>query len=40
MKILTAGMHLVFRGLKFESDGEIRQRGVFFKGLRHFFVGG
>ena len=35
-KILTAGIHGVFRGLKFESDAEIGQKGVFFKGLRMF----
>jgi hypothetical protein len=32
-KILTAGIHLVFRGLKFESDAEIGQKRMFFKGL-------
>ena len=33
-KILTTGIHLVFRGLKFESDAEIGQKGAFFKGLQ------
>ena len=33
MKILTAGIHKVFRGLKFESDAEIGQKGAFCKGL-------
>ena len=28
-----AGIHLVFRGLKFEPDAGIEQKGVFFKGL-------
>ena len=32
-KILTTGIHLVFRGLKFESDTEIGQKGAFCKGL-------
>jgi hypothetical protein len=32
-KILTTGIHPVFRGLKFEPDAEIGQKGVFFKGL-------
>ena len=32
-KILTTGIHWVFRGLKFEPDAEIGQKGVFFKGL-------
>jgi hypothetical protein len=32
-KILTTGIHLVFRGLKFSPDAEIGQKGVFFKGL-------
>ena len=32
-KILTTGIHGVFRGLKFEPDAEIGQKGVFFKGL-------
>ncbi len=32
-KILTTGKHRVFRGLKFEPDVEIGQKGVFFKGL-------
>ena len=34
MIILTIGIHLVFRGLKFESDAEIGQKGAFFKGLQ------
>ena len=33
-KILTTGIHLVFRGLKFESDAEIGQKGMFLKALR------
>jgi len=33
-KILTTGIHLVFRGLKFEPDTEIGQKGAFCKGLR------
>ena len=32
-KILTTGIHLVFRGLKFKSDTEIGQKGMFFKAL-------
>jgi hypothetical protein len=28
---LTAGIHIVFRGLKFESDAEIGQKGTTFK---------
>jgi len=32
-KILTAGIYVIFRGLKFEPDTEIGQKGVFFKGL-------
>jgi hypothetical protein len=32
-KILTTDIHLVFRGLKFESDTGIGQKGVLFKGL-------
>jgi hypothetical protein len=32
-KILTTGIHLVFRGLKFESDTEIGKKGAIFKGL-------
>jgi len=32
--ILTTGIHLVFRGLKFEPDAEIEQKGAFCKGLR------
>ncbi|MBU1182742.1 MAG: hypothetical protein KKF00_11385 [Proteobacteria bacterium] len=31
--ILTTGIHLVFRGLKFEPDDEIEQKGALFKGL-------
>jgi hypothetical protein len=33
-KILTTGIHGVFRGLKFESDAELVQKGAFFKGLK------
>jgi hypothetical protein len=29
-----AGIHLVFRGLKFEPDVEIGQKGGFYKGLK------
>jgi glutamine amidotransferase/cyclase len=32
--ILTADIHCVFRGLKFEHDAEIGQKGAFFKGLQ------
>jgi hypothetical protein len=32
-KILTGGIYLIFRGLQFEPDTEIGQKGVFFKGL-------
>ena len=32
-KILTTGIHVVFRGLKFEFDAEIGQKGTFFKVL-------
>ena len=32
-KILTTGIYLIFRGLKFESDAEIGRNGSFFKGL-------
>jgi hypothetical protein len=32
-KILTAGIPKVFRGLEFEPDAEIGQKGSFFKGL-------
>ncbi len=32
-KILTTGIHRVFRGLKFEPDAEIGQKGAFCKGL-------
>jgi hypothetical protein len=31
--ILTTGIHGVFRGLKFEPDAEIEQKGAFCKGL-------
>ena len=31
--ILTTGIHRVFRGLKFETDTEIGQKGVFCKGF-------
>jgi hypothetical protein len=30
---LTTDIHTVFRGLKFESDAKIEQKGTFFKGL-------
>jgi len=33
-KILTTVIHTVFRGLKFESDAELVQKGAFFKGLK------
>jgi len=33
MKNLTAGIYGIFRGLNFESDAEIGQKGTFFKGL-------
>jgi hypothetical protein len=33
IKILTTGIHEVVRGLKFETDAEIEQKGAFFKGL-------
>ncbi len=32
-KILTTGIYGIFRGLKFESDAEIGQKGMFFKAL-------
>ena len=32
-KILTTGIHEVFRGLKFAPDTEIGQKGMFFKGI-------
>jgi hypothetical protein len=32
-KISTTGIHLVFRGLKFESDAEVGKKGIFFKAL-------
>jgi len=32
-KILTTGIYWIFRGLKFESDAEIGQKGTLFKGL-------
>jgi hypothetical protein len=32
-KILTTGIHGVFRGLKFEPDAGIGQKGAFRKGL-------
>ena len=32
-KILTAGIYGIFRGLKFEPDAEIGQKGTFFKGF-------
>jgi hypothetical protein len=33
-KIFTTGIHLVFRGIKFESDAEMGQKGAFFKVLK------
>jgi len=33
-KILTRGIHWVFRGLKFERDAEIGQKGAFCKGFK------
>ena len=33
-KILTTGIHRVFRGLKFEPDTEIEKKRVFCKGLK------
>jgi caffeoyl-CoA O-methyltransferase len=33
-KILSTGIPLVFRGLKFESDAEIGEKGAFFKALK------
>jgi hypothetical protein len=35
-KILTTGILVVFRGLQFEPDAEIGQKGRFFKGLKEF----
>ncbi len=32
-KNIILGIHGVFRGLKFESDTELVQKGAFFKGL-------
>jgi hypothetical protein len=32
--ILTAGIHGVFRGLKFEPDAEIEPKGAFCEGLK------
>ena len=32
-KILTTGIHGVFRGIKFEPDAEIEQKGAFCNGL-------
>lgn len=32
-KILTKGIHSVFRGLKFEADKELEQKSMFFKDL-------
>ena len=32
-KNLITGIHCVFRGLNFESDAEIGQKGAFFKGI-------
>jgi len=36
--ILTTGIHWVFRGLKFEPDAGIGQKGTFFKGLTDYMV--
>ena len=33
-KILTTVIHVVFRGLKSETDTEIGQKGTFCKGLK------
>jgi hypothetical protein len=33
-RILTTGIPVVFRGLEFEPDAEIGQKGAFFKGLK------
>ena len=33
MTILATGIHGVFRGLEFESDAELVQKGEIFKGL-------
>jgi len=33
-KILTTGIYGIFRGLKFESDAVIGQKGMFFKALK------
>jgi hypothetical protein len=33
VKILTRGIHVVFRGLKFKPDAGIGQKGAFFKSL-------
>jgi len=33
MKILTTGIYWIFRGLKFEPDAEIGQKGTLCKGL-------
>ena len=33
-KISTAGIYVIFRGLKFEPDTEIGQKGTLFKGLK------
>ena len=33
-KISTAGIYGIFRGLKFEPDKEIGQKGILFKGLQ------
>ena len=32
-RISTTGIYWIFRGLKFETDAEIGQKGAFFKGL-------
>jgi hypothetical protein len=33
-RVFAIGIPLVFRGLGFESDAEIGQKGAFFKGLK------
>jgi hypothetical protein len=35
-KILTTGIHGVFRGFEFEPEAEIGRKRVFFKGLKTF----
>jgi hypothetical protein len=38
VEILTKGIHGVFRGLKFEPDAEIGQKGRFCNGLRKMYA--